>query len=72
MVQTVLPFSQTTPKHYPLAILAFFDFSFLNFILEENPHVPLSRSLFKKSSDEKISSYYSPVSKFKMLLLRPL
>ncbi|GAB63498.1 transposase [Candidatus Jettenia caeni] len=59
-------------KHYPLAILAFFDFSFLNFILEENPHVSLSRSLFKKSSDEKISSYYSPVSKFKMLLLRPL
>ncbi|TLD39816.1 MAG: Transposase [Candidatus Jettenia ecosi] len=59
-------------KHYPLAILAFFDFSFLNFILDENPNVSLSRSLFKKSSDEKISSYYSPVSKFKMLLLRHL
>jgi hypothetical protein len=59
-------------KHYPLAILAFFDFSFLNYILEENPNVSLSRSLFKKSSDEKISSYYSVVSKFKMLLLRHL
>ncbi len=45
-------------KHYPLAILAFFDFSFLNYILEENPNVSRSRSLFKKSSDEKISSYY--------------
>lgn len=59
-------------KHYPLAILAFFDFSFLNYILEENPNVSISRSLFKKSSDEKISSYYSVVSKFKMLLLRHL
>ena len=59
-------------KHYPLAILAFFDFSFLNYILDENPNVSLSRSLFKKSSDEKISSYYSTISKFKMLLLRHL
>ncbi|MDN3515149.1 MAG: hypothetical protein NG747_12220 [Candidatus Brocadia sp.] len=56
-------------KHYPLAILAFFDFSFLKYILEENPNVSLTRSLFKKSSDEKLSSYYSTLSKFKMLLL---
>lgn len=59
-------------KHYPLAILAFFDFSFLNYILDENPNLSLSRSLFKKSSDEKVSSYYSTLSKFKMLLLRHL
>jgi len=59
-------------KHYPLAILAFFDFSFLNYILEENPNVSISRSIFKKSSDEKISSYYSTLSKFKMLLVRYL
>ena len=59
-------------KHYPLAILAFFDFSFLNYILEENPNVSVSRTIFKKSSDEKISSYYPVISKFKMLLLRHL
>ena len=59
-------------KHYPLAILAFFDFSFLSYILEENPNVSVSRTIFKKSSDEKISSYYPVISKFKMLLLRHL
>lgn len=59
-------------KHYPLAILAFFDFSFLNYILEENPNVSVSRTIFKKTSDEKISSYYPVISKFKMLLLRHL
>ena len=59
-------------KHYPLAILAFFDFSFLNYILEENLNVSVSRTIFKKSSDEKISSYYPVISKFKMLLLRHL
>lgn len=59
-------------KHYPLAILAFFDFSFLRYILKENPNVSVSRSLFKKSSDDKNSSYYAVVSKFKALLLRPL
>ncbi|MBM4067049.1 MAG: transposase [Planctomycetes bacterium] len=32
----------------------------------------ISRSIFKKSSDEKISSYYSTLSKFKMLLVRYL
>lgn len=64
--------SRQLEKHYPLAILAFFDFSFLHYILEENPNVSRSRSLFKKASDEKTSSYYSTVSKFKMLLLRHL
>ncbi|CAG1020208.1 hypothetical protein DOJK_00176 [Patescibacteria group bacterium] len=59
-------------KHYPLAILAFFDFSFLSYLLKENPNVSLSRSLFKKSSDDKNSSYYAVISKFKALLLRYL
>lgn len=63
---------QQLDRHYPLAILAFFDFSFLDYILEENPNVSLSRSVFKKSSDSKISSYYSTTSKFKTLLLRYL
>src|SRR3990170_2232160 len=49
-----------------------FDFSFLNYILEENHNVSVSRTIFKKSSDEKISSYYPVISKFKMLLLRHL
>ncbi len=59
-------------KHYPLAILSFFDFSFLNAILPENPNISASRTIFKKSSDSKLSSYYSVVSKLKMLLLRHL
>ena len=59
-------------KRYPLAILAFFDFSFLNYIIAENPNVSTSRTFFKKSSDSKLSSYYPIISKFKMLLLRHL
>ena len=59
-------------KRYPLAILAFFDFSFLNYILDENPNVSTSRTIFQKSSDSKLSAYYSVISKFKMLLLRHL
>ncbi|MEW6215391.1 MAG: transposase [Nitrospirota bacterium] len=59
-------------KHFPLAILAFFDFSFLKYILDENPNLSTSRTIFKKSSDSKPSSYYPVVSKVKMLLLRHL
>lgn len=65
MVQTTPPFSLQLEN----ATLAFFDFSFPNYILEENPNVTLSRSLFKKSSDEKKSFCYSTLSKFEMLLL---
>ena len=64
--------SMQLKKRYSLAILAFFDFSFLNYIIDENPNVSTSRSLFKKSSDSRLSSYYPIVSKFKMLLLRHL
>lgn len=59
-------------KRYPLAILSFFDFSFLNYILDENPNVSISRTVFKKSSDSRLSSYYPVISKVKMLLLRHL
>jgi hypothetical protein len=59
-------------KRYPLAILSFFDFSFLKYILNENSNISISRILFKKSSDSKLSSYYPIISKFKMLLLRHL
>lgn len=59
-------------EHYPLAILSFFDFSFLNYILDENPNLSASRTIFQKSSDSQPSSYYSVISKLKMLLLRHL
>ena len=35
--------SRQFKKHYPLAILAFFDFSFLHYILEENPKMSMPR-----------------------------
>lgn len=59
-------------KHIPLAILAFFNFSFLKYIIPENPNVTSERGLFKKASDSKFSSYYPVISKFKMLLIRHL
>ncbi|MCR4320246.1 MAG: hypothetical protein NUV74_07955, partial [Candidatus Brocadiaceae bacterium] len=39
-------------KHYPLAILAFFDFSFLNYILEENHNVSVSRTIPRFHEDK--------------------
>src|SRR4030042_1292549 len=45
---------------------------FLNYLINENPNVSTSRTIFQKSSDSKLSAYYSVISKFKMLLLRHL
>ncbi len=55
-----------------LAILTCFDFSFLEYIIGENPNFKPNANRFKKSNDEVDSVYYSNITKFKLTLLRSL
>lgn len=55
-----------------LLVLSCFDFSFINYIIPENPNYNPNGLPFKKYTNETCSVYYSNVSFFKALLLRPL
>lgn len=55
-----------------LAILTCFDYSFLEYIIGENPNYKPNAEKFKKSNNEVDSAYYSNVTKFKMTLVRNL
>lgn len=55
-----------------LAILSCFDYSFLQYIIGENPNYKPNADTFKKSTDEVDSTYYSNITKFKITLLRNL
>nr|WP_242965261.1 hypothetical protein [Petroclostridium xylanilyticum] len=55
-----------------LAILTCFDYSFLEYIIGENPNFKANAERFKKSNDEVDSVYYSNITKFKRTLLRSL
>ncbi len=55
-----------------LAILSCFDYSFLHYIIGENPNYKPNADTFKKSTDEVDSTYYSNITKFKITLVRNL
>ncbi len=55
-----------------LAILTCFDYSFLEYIIDENCNYNPNAKKFKKSNNEVDSTYYSNVNKFKMKFVRNL
>ena len=55
-----------------LAILSCFDYSFLDYIIGENPNYKPNSKNFKKNTDEVESAYYSNITKFKITLVRNL